>query len=509
MNRPVPERGIATTVGTRSDSDVWSGEWTSRGDLRPSWILPAGVPSVKGLLLAQPRRLLDTLHALLAPRSAQVPRRDLVSTRLEQALERSGCAICRLAREQEESYLYHFAWESVNDPEVRAKLRASFGFCARHSWALHDLERDWWGDGLEIALVLDDAFQDVAARLREIRPGRHTALLQPRGTCPACEVRQHAVTTYLFWLGRHLVRPDFRALYVCNGGVCIPHLRECLSLAPDPAAFLADVGLHALNEASNAPDLANVLFGWGLVDSSRADRPVATAHTDDLVAGSPCPACAWRLRNDPAAVLEALPRPGGDAPTRRSSTPDVDAALCRRHGATLARLLDVADSRDAARTALANHERAARAVLLAIRDGEVPARHDRERLVSRWLGGFGRAPTHEDRSSACPACLRLSRFEADLLRDLLCRTPARASPRPRFGDAVVCLPHLRILLSAATGEQAAALARNVVSHLEFLGGELRDFIRKHRWDCRDEPRGPEQTSWIRATRWAAGERDAW
>jgi hypothetical protein len=464
---------------------------------------------VKGKVFSPTRWLLRTLHSWCVPGSAPVPERDVVSAKLERALEKSGCAICRLAREQEESYLYYFAWENVNDPQVRTRLRASFGFCSRHTWTLHDLEREWWGDGLESALVLDDVIHDVAVRLRAIRPGRQAALLQPRGACPACQLRQQAVATYLLWLVRHLARPEFRALYIGNGGICIPHLRECLSLNPDAATFLVDIALQLLDKAFEPRSLAGVVYGWNSIDNSTENRSVATNSSREVVEDPPCPACAWRLQYDPTAVLATCPWPARDESADWSAARGATGGLCHRHGVSLAELLDIPASHDAARSVLDEFGRATREWLLTTRAEVIRRRRDRARLPPGWLQALARGPARRDAPSSCLACQRVSASEKDFLWTTLSSTVARGQPHSQPFDLPVCLPHLRIALPLATDEQAAVLARNVAGRLEFLGGEVRDFIRKHGWDYRDEPRGPEQTSWIRATRFVAGERNAW
>ena len=49
----------------------------------------------------------------------------------------AGCAVCRLAYRSTDRYLDMLLYEAVLDPTVRAKLKASRGFCQRHVAMLH------------------------------------------------------------------------------------------------------------------------------------------------------------------------------------------------------------------------------------------------------------------------------------------------------------------------------------------------------------------------------------
>lgn len=74
----------------------------------------------------------------------------------------------------------------------------------------------------------------------------------------------------------------------------------------------------------------------------------------------------------------------------------------------------------------------------------------------------------------------------------------------------LCLAHLRRALALAGPERAQAasfLVRTTYEKLTRLDGELQEYIRKHAWEFRHEPKLPsEQSAWIRATAFFAGEK---
>ena len=68
--------------------------------------------------------------------AARRPSKHMTYHSLREALAAPGCAFCRLVASAVDRYLRALLHESVNDPEVRERLRASRGFCREHSWQL-------------------------------------------------------------------------------------------------------------------------------------------------------------------------------------------------------------------------------------------------------------------------------------------------------------------------------------------------------------------------------------
>jgi len=71
----------------------------------------------------------------------------------------------------------------------------------------------------------------------------------------------------------------------------------------------------------------------------------------------------------------------------------------------------------------------------------------------------------------------------------------------------LCLPHLRRALAGAEDEQAVrCLVEVAATRLGLLVHDLGEYVRKHDWNNREEPKHPwEQVSWLRAVAFFAGE----
>ena len=64
-------------------------------------------------------------------RRAKTPGPDITSIKLQDALAKEGCPICRLAGEVARRFLWGYLYERINDPPSRQELLASRGFCLR------------------------------------------------------------------------------------------------------------------------------------------------------------------------------------------------------------------------------------------------------------------------------------------------------------------------------------------------------------------------------------------
>jgi len=100
----------------------------------------------------------------------------------------------------------------------------------------------------------------------------------------------------------------------------------------------------------------------------------------------------------------------------------------------------------------------------------------------------------------CPACLSRDshlRRNAEYLLDLLVTSPGF---QERFeASPGLCLPHFELAWDRARTrgdrERLLAVQRDVAHSLL---GELHEHVRKHDHKYRDEPKGPERDSWLRA-----------
>jgi hypothetical protein len=68
-----------------------------------------------------------------------MPSRDPFRDELESTLKQKGCAICRISKHGVTRFLDQMLYDMVNDPDVRRDVRASFGFCKRHTWGMRGM----------------------------------------------------------------------------------------------------------------------------------------------------------------------------------------------------------------------------------------------------------------------------------------------------------------------------------------------------------------------------------
>ncbi len=160
------------------------------------------------------------------------------------AQAKAGCSICRLVYKSTDRYLDSLLYEAVLDPDVRAKLKTSRGFCAEH---VEMLARQP-GRALGVALIYRDIIRTIAdaaegahfrpstlERMRSLgrKPGTVITAekLQADNPCPACVIAEGAERTYLEMLIAHLDDDKLYAAYSENDGLCLPHLIAALQHA--------------------------------------------------------------------------------------------------------------------------------------------------------------------------------------------------------------------------------------------------------------------------------------
>jgi hypothetical protein len=152
--------------------------------------------------------------------------RDSTSFEVREALELSGCPLCRLVLRSVGRWLTSVAYEQVNDIELRDRLRAAHGFCNVHA---HRWLREV-GNVLGTAIVYQDL---LTAGLRELdgeniqRGQRWRAILGGQGSdapaCPACAAQAEAEERYLTALLATLAAEP-QALGDSEG-LCLRHTR--------------------------------------------------------------------------------------------------------------------------------------------------------------------------------------------------------------------------------------------------------------------------------------------
>ena len=177
-----------------------------------------------------------------------------------EALDQGGCPICTLAARSVRRQLEALSYELVNDPELRAALRAAHGFCRRHAWQLVDLG----GTVLATAIIYADVLRAVQQRLSKqapTRPGNSAPGLlatllgasparrrSAPAACPACDTEAEAQSRFLGIVVEQAADPSFRTRYEAADGLCLPHLASSLERAEgDAAIFLASATSRKLH----------------------------------------------------------------------------------------------------------------------------------------------------------------------------------------------------------------------------------------------------------------------
>jgi hypothetical protein len=165
------------------------------------------------------------------------------------ACAEQGCPVCRLTLRAVARAIERVDYEYVNEPDVRAKVERTWGFCNVHA-------QQWLRDGhvLGVALVYEGIlariqpeverarpneragpFSGLAARFGRGRPRSACELLRPEGQCPICQERDEAEVQSVRVLGEGLAESadEFRAEFRQSDGLCLPHLRLALCTLGD------------------------------------------------------------------------------------------------------------------------------------------------------------------------------------------------------------------------------------------------------------------------------------
>lgn len=144
---------------------------------------------------------------------------------LLEALGEAGCPICRLGQEVAKRFLDVLLYEGVNDPGLRTELRASRGMCHRHAWEMAEIQ----GGALGIAIIQRDVLNSA---IKEIEGSDNPAeRLGPQRSCPACAQEEEMERLYPSELLRSLDDAQLGPAFAASAGLCLPHLRQALTLA--------------------------------------------------------------------------------------------------------------------------------------------------------------------------------------------------------------------------------------------------------------------------------------
>ena len=135
------------------------------------------------------------------------------------------CVLCLLVKAGVIRGIKSLFAEFVNDPQARIRLRASHGFCARHTDVVIET-----GDSLGVAILYADLANQAILRLagqpeRRLSP----AFRKSPPPCPACVLQAEADRRYAGALGKGLASQETWTALQSGPMLCLNHLRLTLS----------------------------------------------------------------------------------------------------------------------------------------------------------------------------------------------------------------------------------------------------------------------------------------
>jgi hypothetical protein len=373
-----------------------------------------------------------------------------------EALGQPGCAICTLVARTRWRYLDSLAYEHVNDPGVREKIREALGFCNRHAWYFVEAVREVFG----AAIIYRDILHTVQ---RATSGGLTRGALDPTGPCPACAAEWQAAADALLILSEAMDEPDFRSALAQSEGLCGPHLLQAMAIvSPDKRhgvlGMVREVWQHPVDDSRRYRWRATGAAGLfprddlALASNASSHKITASATLDEPYT---CPVCiATRAELDRIGSWQTLD--------------DDTGGLCNLHAW-------MAQGEDC----------------LAIYRRQIRALSDRAEALAEAAGNVWleqarqRLGLSQPRVEASPLPLRcvVCRHQASL-ESALCTMVVRP----------LCLPHLRRAV-ILRGAEAIETVKPTWREIDKLLGE---YLRKEDYRFRSEPRGVEQNSprWI-------------
>jgi len=197
---------------------------------------------------------------------------------LIQACRQPGCPVCRLEQRAVERYLDGLFYESVNDIQLRERLRASLGFCHEHAWLAVDKKL---GNVLGFAIIYNDVINNVLRQLEsDNQPPitqRWTNLLKqvpeqvgtlikkalyaftPQKHCVVCQQKDKIQHLIISTLMEDLKETETIQALQASEGLCLPHLKNLFEIVRDPALFNLLLSLHREKLESLRAELAEFI----------------------------------------------------------------------------------------------------------------------------------------------------------------------------------------------------------------------------------------------------------
>jgi hypothetical protein len=407
-----------------------------------------------------------------------------IAVLLEPAAKASECFVCAVQKRDFDRHLFWFLEENYNSGPTINNLLASQGLCVHHMQVLRE-RRVQWQISFFGELLMDHNRRLADKALKKARSAQNAGLtgilrpaprlggvFAPKSECPFCALIRESEGFVLTALAGSAADAELETVW---RDVCLPH---GLMLAPLLPAEAASSVADSLRSRLDAPSTDAAAFFLGAFP--RATRAEFSPSIEaELLAGqrvpfnpalladealssvsgkiewTGCPLCAT-LRTERGFALEAE--------VQEYCRPDIAAMLGASAGAVVPQLGRWARQAIEQRVAHPSHRKRAKTVT----------------------------------TTTCPACRRRSERMVFVLSALE-KAPAKRFQRVRF-----CIPHFPLVLERVSPEVATTILESQRSVFQHLNAELAEFFRKADYRFHDEPRGSEQTAWMRAADILAG-----
>ena len=197
---------------------------------------------------------------------------------LLQACHKPGCPVCRVEQGAVERYIGNLFYESVNDIQIRERLRSSLGFCREHARLTVDHSL---GNALGVAIIYQDVINNILKQLKSDaetpRTRRWSTLLQrvpeqigetvqrvlyaltPQKHCVACQQRDRTLHLISLSLMESLQEPEMQEALRTSDGLCVPHLKKAFEAVIDPGVCDVLLSIHHEKLESLRAELAEFI----------------------------------------------------------------------------------------------------------------------------------------------------------------------------------------------------------------------------------------------------------
>ena len=197
---------------------------------------------------------------------------------LLQACHKPGCPVCRVESGAVERYINNLFYESVNDIQIRERLRSSLGFCREHARLAANNNV---GNALGFAIIYQDVINNILKQLKSDAEPPQTRrwstllhripeqigevvqrvlyALTPQKHCVVCQQRDRTLHLIISSLMEGLQEPEMREALRTSDGLCIPHLKKSFEAVIDPDVCDVLLSIHREKLESLRAELAEFI----------------------------------------------------------------------------------------------------------------------------------------------------------------------------------------------------------------------------------------------------------